>query len=344
MSVLVTGANGFVGRALTRRLLHGGEKAVRCLVRENAHGERIAELGAPYPGAKLAYVVGDLLNPETLPASLDGVHTIYHLAATMRGRYSDMVMGTVVGSKNLLEALGGRTDVRVVLVSSFSVYATAELPRGAVVDENTPLEPHPTRRGAYAYAKLRQESLFREYAERVGFELAIVRPGAIYGPGGPALTPRVGVRVPGGLLHLGGRNLVPLTYVDNCADAIGAVGRHEDAAGEVFNVVDDDLPTSREYLRWYRRYVDAGPFVPVPYRFMRLIARMVESYHRRSGGQLPPFFTPYKTDSLWKGNTFTNSKLKALGWRPEVSTPEGMRRTFESLQQAARSAREKEAA
>ena len=59
------------------------------------------------------------------------------------------------------------------------------------------------------------------------------------------------------------------------------------------------------------------------------ISALVERYHTFSRGQLPAIFTPYKTATSWKGNRFDNAKLKGLGWRPLVSTEEGIRRAFE---------------
>ena len=132
---------------------------------------------------------------------------------------------------------------KVVLVSSFGVYGTAGIKRGALVDEDTPLEPNPERRDTYSQAKLRQEKLFRAYQERHGFPLVVVRPGVIYGPGGTPISSRVGLTVPGLFLHLGGRNLLPLTYVDNCAEAIVVAGERGASDGQAYNVVDDDLPT-----------------------------------------------------------------------------------------------------
>jgi nucleoside-diphosphate-sugar epimerase len=109
------------------------------------------------------------------------------------------------------------------------------------------------------------------------------------------------------------------------------VGSHDESWGGTYNVVDDDLPTSKELLREYRRRVKRIPYVTVPYRALLTMSTLVERYHRWSRGQLPAVFTPYKTKSLWKGNTFTNQRLKSLGWRPIVSTEEGIRRTMASL-------------
>ena len=57
----------------------------------------------------------------------------------------------------------------------------------------------------------------------------------------------------------------------------------------------------------------------------------MEKYHAFSKGQLPAVFTRYKTDSIWKGNRFDNSKLKSIGWKQVVTTEEGLRRHFDYL-------------
>jgi nucleoside-diphosphate-sugar epimerase len=256
---------------------------------------------------------------------------VYHLAAGTGGAAADLFLSSVVASKNLLEAVVRRGGIRIVLVSSFGVYGVAELPWGAVVHEETPLEPHPEKRDLYSYAKLRQEQLFWEYQERHRLPLVVLRPGVIYGPRGTAISGRVGINLFGLFLHLGGRNVLPLSYVENCAEAIVVAGQNERAAGQVYNVLDDDLPTCAAYLRRYRREVRRLRAVPIPYPLMRAVAHQVERYHVRSRGQLPAIFTPYKTASSWKGNRFDNRKLKSLGWQQIVPTEEGLRRTFAFL-------------
>jgi nucleoside-diphosphate-sugar epimerase len=330
MSVLVTGAGGFMGGALVRRLLARGEIEVRCVVRRPRQRDRLEQSPA------VRCHVGDLRDRGLLEAALDGVGTVYHLAATMKGSFSDMVMGTVVASKHLIEVHAATgCGARIVLVSSFAVYGTASLEAGALVDETTPLEPRPVERGGYAYAKLRQEQLLSDYARATGTELVILRPGVVYGPGGGAFSPRVGVQLPGLFLHLGGRNVIPFTYVDNCAEAVAVAAAAAPGGGEAYNVVDDDLLTSSQYLRAYRRRVRRLRYLSIPYPVMRVLASAVEAYHRRSHGQLPAFFTRYKTDSNWKGCVFSNSRIKALGWEPIVDTQEGMRRTFDYLREQA---------
>jgi nucleoside-diphosphate-sugar epimerase len=193
------------------------------------------------------------------------------------------------------------------------------------------LENHPEKRDVYSHAKWRQEKLFRDYRTEHDLPLVIIRPGVIYGPGGGAMSARIGLNLFGLFLHLGDNNTIPLTYVDNCAEAIVVAGSAPDSIGESYNVHDDDLPKAKDYLQRYRREVEKLKYIPVPYEVMKWMSGMVERYNRYSKGQLPAIFTPYKTANLWKKHHFSNAKLKALGWKQIVGTEEGLARTFEYL-------------
>ena len=327
MTAFVTGATGFLGGALVARLLAHGTEPIRCLVRPGARTAQLERLAAGT--SALALVRGSLASPEAALEALDEADVVYHLAAGTGGAAADLFLNTVVASKNLLEAILRRPrPPKVVLVSSFGVYGTADLPRGTLVDEDTPLESHPERRDLYSQAKLRQEQLFREYHARHKFPLVVLRPGVIYGPEGTAISGRVGLALPGIFLNLGGPNPLPLTYVDNCAEALVVAGQRAAAGGESYNVVDDDLPSCEEYLRRYQREVRPIRSIRLPYRLTQAISWASQRYSEYSQGQLPAFFTPYRTATSWGGNRFTNAKLKQLGWQPIVSTDEGLNRTF----------------
>jgi nucleoside-diphosphate-sugar epimerase len=332
MKVLVTGSNGFLGRAVVERLLAHGVQDVRCFIRSDRGRAQLESLEKAYPDARIEFFRGTLATVEGAAQALEGVNLVYHIAASLKGAPADIFLNTVVASKNLLEALiRQERPPKVVLVSSFGVYGTAALPPKSVVNENTPLETHPEKRDVYSYSKLRQEQLFWEYREKRPFPLAVVRPGVIYGPGGGAFSSRVGLQIGGVFLHLGGNNALPLSYVENCAEAVVVAGLKPETDGEVFNVHDDDLPTCKQYLRAYRRKVKKIKAVRLPYRATMALSRWMERYHRRSRGQLPAVFTPYKTATSWKSARFDNSKLKRLGWKQIVSTDEGLKRNFEAL-------------
>jgi nucleoside-diphosphate-sugar epimerase len=331
MKILLTGGTGFLGPHVLDKLLASGETDIRCLVRVGSSRARIDEV-LQKRNATVEVTGGSLTSPQAAAKLLDGVDVVYHVAAALKGQPADMFANTVVSSKNLLEGilLQGR-PIKVVLVSSFSVYGAGDLPPGAVVDESTPLEPRPEKRDLYGQCKLRQEQLFWEYHRGKGIPLTVLRPGVIYGPRGSALSSRIGLKMPGIFLFMGGDNLLPLTYVENCAEAIVYAGRHAPGKGEVYNVLDDDLMSCREFFRRYTREVEPLRSVTLPYPLLKAASSLVERYHHYSRGQLPAILTPYKVAAIWKGTTFDNQKLKALGWRPTISTEEGLRRTFDDL-------------
>ncbi len=336
--ILITGAGGFLGTILVKHLLLRGAKQIACLLRPGSSGDKLKALAAKYPGATLEIRNTGLASAQDILPAFEGVTLVYHLAAAMSGSPADMYMGTVVASKNLLEALALRKQAghvlpRVVLISSFGVYGVAALPRGTLVDEETPVERAPEKRDVYSQTKLRQEKLFRDYEQRLGFSLVIVRPGVIYGPGGGGMSSRVGLDVFGVFLNLGRNNHLPLTYVENCADAILAAGENGND-GQVYNVVDDDIPTCNEFLAEYRKHVRNVFAVPMPYPAAQLLARGVSWYSNYSKGQLPAIFTPYRTAASWGGNRFDNAKMKSLGWTPVVPTKEGVARTLAWMKNA----------
>jgi len=324
MKVLVTGANGFLGRSLVERLLRHGFNDIRCAVRPGKDTIELRRFGERFRSANVNLCVGDLRSREYARRAVDGTDVVYHLAAGMRGSAADLCQNTVVSSRNMLEAMVSSGSARVVLVSSFAVYGTSDLESGSLIDETTPLEEHPERRDLYAFSKIRQERLFWEYRRQYGIPLIVIRPGVVYGPGGVAMSTRVGIRMFGVLFNFGRKNLLPLTYVDNCAEAIVVAGKQND--GDVFNVVDDDLVTANEFLDLYRRRVENVRYVPIPYFMTMTISRMVAWYHVHSNGQLPDVLTPYKSANIWKGYKFDNSKMKSAGWQPVISTSEGLER------------------
>lgn len=334
-AVLVTGAGGFIGPRLVEYLLELGFRNVLCLVRASSRTDKLDAIAERWrERARVGVVRGNLLSREDCERVTAGVSLVYHLAAG-RGEkfYPDAYLNSVVTTRNLVEATAQSSKLkRFVSVSSFSVYSNTEKPDGRLLDERCPEEKHSSERGeAYCFAKVKQDEIVRECCERLGVPYAIVRPGYVYGPGNPPIPGRVGIGTFGIFLHLGGSNTLPLTYVDNCAQAIALVGLRSGIAADVFNVVDDELPSSRKFLRLYKKNVRKFRSLYVPHVLSFLLCYVWEKYSAWSQGQLLPAFNRRRWHAYWKKTRYTNAKLKAsTGWTPRVTTKEGLTRYFES--------------
>jgi len=338
--ILVTGAAGFIGSRVVEGLLSRGFRNVVCFARPSGKLTRIEDISSRRPeGSQVRLFRGNLLSRQDCEAACKDVALILHLAAgTGEKSFPDAFMNSVVTTRNLLDASWqlGRLR-RFVLISSFSVYTNCHKPHGRLLDELCPIEEHGERRGeAYCFAKFKQEELLADYNKKFGVPYVVIRPGSVYGEGKGAIPGRVGIDTFGLFLHIGGTNTIPFTYVDNCADAIVLAGLVKGIDGEVFNVVDDDLPTSRQFLRSYKKNVRRFRSIYIPHALSYALCYFWEKYSHWSEGQLPNAFNRKRWHTYWKKTRYNNQKLKnRLGWVPKVPTAEGMRRFFESCKQGA---------
>jgi nucleoside-diphosphate-sugar epimerase len=338
--ILVTGASGFIGCRFVERLLERGFRNLRCFVRPGSEIDGLESLSRRYrDGARVQVFKGNLLSREDCTSATKGVALIYHLATSRDGKsFPDAFMNSVVTTRNLLEAsLQHRCLRRFVNISSLVVYSNTQKPKGRLLDEDCPVETHPALRGdAYSYVKVKQDEIVAEYGKKFGIPFVIVRPGYVLGPGKAGIVSRVGIGTFGVFLHLGGSNTIPFTYLDNCADAIALAGLTKGVDGEVFNVVDDDLPSSRRFLRLYKKNVRTFKSFYVPHIVSYALCYLWEKYSDWSQGQLPPAFSRRQWHANWKKTRYTNAKLKEqVGWTPAVPMAEAFQRYFETCLEGA---------
>jgi nucleoside-diphosphate-sugar epimerase len=332
---LVTGAAGFIGARVVDRLLETGFVNIRCFVRTpDSQAKLQSWLNRDRRAVSVEILQGNLLSCDDCARATKDAQIIFHLAAG-RGEklYPDAFMNSVVTTRNLIEAaLTSSCLRRFVNVSSFSVYTNRNNTRRGALDETCPVEQRPQLRGdAYTFAKIKQDELVKGYGSRCGLRYVIVRPGHVYGPGNLGISARVGVDTFGRFLHLGGSNSIPFTYVENCAEAIVLAGLRPGVDGEVFNVVDDGLLTSRSFLRQYKKNVKDFKSIYLPHWMSYLLCWLWESFSTWSEGQLPPAFNRRRWHAMWKRTRYSNERLKErLGWTPRISTNEGMQRYFEA--------------
>ena len=326
--ILVTGSNGFIGSRVVEKLLEYGFANLRCFIRPSSRLPRLKEVLDRLPaGRKVELVIGDLLSRDDCRKAAEGVSIIYHLAAGMEKSFAGAFMNSALATRNLMDAfLQFGEAKRFVNISSFAVYSTLGLKRGALLDEACPLEDAPEERfDAYGFGKLKQEELVKEYGEKYKLPYVILRPGYVFGPGKTELNGRVGIETFGFFIQVNGSNRLPLTYVDNCAEAIVLAGLKPGVGGEIFNVVDDESLTSRQFLKAYKKRVKPFLSVRVPYILAYGMCLLWEKYSKWSEGQLPPVFNRRRCSAHWKANRFSNEKLRQrLGWKPRVNMEEAM--------------------
>jgi len=325
--ILVTGSNGFIGSKVVEKLLEYGFANLRCFVRPSSRLPRLKEVLDRLPAGRNAdLAIGDLLSRDDCRNAAEGVSIIYHLAAGMEKSFAGAFMNSALATRNLMDAfLQFGEAKRFVNISSFAVYSNLGLKRGALLDENCPLEEAPQKRfDAYGFGKLKQEKLVKEYGEKYKLPYVILRPGYVFGPGKAELNGRVGVNTFGFFIQVTGSKLLPLTFVDNCAEAIVLAGLRPGVEGEVFNVVDDELLTGNQFLK---RFKEVKPFrsVRIPYFLAHGMCGLWEKYSKWSKGQLPPVFNRRRCAADWKGNRYSNEKLRQrLGWEPRVNMEQAM--------------------
>jgi nucleoside-diphosphate-sugar epimerase len=308
-------------------LLEYGFVNLRCLVRSSNRLARLENALSRFEtGKKVELVTGDLLSLDDCRKAAEGVSIIYHLAAGMEKSFAGAFMNSALATRNLMDAfLRYGQPRRFVNVSSFAVYSNLSLKPDDLLDETCVLEDAPQKRyDAYGFGKLKQEEFVKEYGEKYKLPYVILRPGYVFGPGKTELNGRVAINTFGFFIQVDGSNLVPLTFVDNCAEAIVLAGVKADIDGEVFNVVDDALLTRRQFLREYRKK-EKGFCVAIPYFVAHALCLLWEKYSGWSKGQLPPVFNRRRCAAEWSANRYSNQKLKdRLGWKPRVPMNQAM--------------------
>jgi nucleoside-diphosphate-sugar epimerase len=317
-AVLVTGANGMVGRALCSALRARGSR-VRTALRQ-------AQQFSPNSALADSVIIGEI-GPETdWRAALQGVECVVHLAArvhVMRESAADPLAEyrrvNTSGTERLARMAADAGVKRLVFVSTIKVNGEKSLPAPLSQGGSRPFSEadSPNPQDAYGISKWEAEQALARVASETGLEIVILRPPLVYGPGVKGnflrLLNAVYRRVP---LPLGSvKNRRSLIYLGNLVDAIALCVSHPRAAGQTFLVSDGkDLSTSE----LVRRLADAlgrpAHLLSVPPALLKLagsvtgksdaVARLTESL---------------RVDS---------SKIRAeLNWSPPHSMEEGLRET-----------------
>jgi nucleoside-diphosphate-sugar epimerase len=287
---LVTGASGFIGRALCAELGRRGHEVISLVRRE----------GSEPPGTRA--VAGDLGDGARLTRALAEVRPdcVLHLAAEIASQRSASKVQevNVRGTERLRDAClaaGGDDPAAGPRVVFCSTVVTGDA-RGALLSEEAPLPVHTP------YGRSKQEG------ERIllqsGLPSVVIRPSHVYGPGGWYADELIAqLRRPGRFAVIGdGANVWDVVHVDDVVESL-ILGAESAPAGSTYHVADDEPITFYDFMALTASAIGTAP----PRRIPAAVARIVAGRNA--------------VDAVVRSARSSNAKIKReLGWRPRFAT------------------------
>lgn len=312
---VVTGAAGFVGRAVGQRLVQAGW-TVRGI------DLRTGEVGAPGE-----ILLGDVATPGTWQARLRGADLVVHAAALVAeaGDREGFYRVNVGGTRHVLQAAADHGVRRVVHLSSIVVYG-ADYPTERPLTEDDVVRPSG---GPYTDTKIAAEHQALRIAAETGLDVAIVRPGDVYGPGSLPWTVRPIRLMQQGLFALpgAGRGMLAPTYVDDLTDAVATLAGAERLPGRIYNVNGGVGVPARRFFRYYTDHLGIG-LRTLPGPLAKGLALGARTAAKMVGREVP--LAPEALEYVSHPGTYSIRRIREeLGWVPGVDLDEGMRRTLE---------------
>ncbi len=318
-AVVVTGANGLLGRAFVKRLIHEDEY-VRLFVRRLPPPEI-----ADHP--QIEVVLGELGDPDAVDRAVEGATAVFHIGAAMGGGWAAHEAGTIAGTRNVVEACLKHDVPKMIYISSLSVIDWAGHPANQPVTESATLEPTPQQRGSYTQAKLEAERIVRAAAQERGLPVVILRPGQIWSETSPLISAAVGIRLGQWLVVIGDdSNQLPFVHVDDVVEAIVLSTQSPFSHGEVFQVVDNELISREELVRLYSRAREPQLRITrIPLGLACFFAGCIEWVITTLGRPAP--ISPYRLRSAVAPLAFDCSRARdQLHWEPRAHTPDSLRK------------------
>ena len=313
--ILVTGATGFTGEALCRRLTEEGKK-VTAFVRPTSDISRLQEIGVDCRQT-------DITNSAQVEKDFSGFNVVYHIAAAYRTEHSSEEIYhrvNVEATRNLLEAAKKMHVGRFVHCSTVGVQGEIDDPPA---DEKYRFKPG----DHYQESKKEGELLALKYFAE-GLPGTVFRPVGIYGPGDTRFLKLFKPVSKGMFVMIGsGRVLYHMTYIDDLVDGILLCGSRPEALGEVFTLGGERYTTLRELVDLIADVLGKSKTgIRIPYAPVYLASVICDKLCKQIGVS-PPIY-PRRVEFFAKDRAFSIDKAKRLlGYAPKFGLREGLSRT-----------------
>ena len=316
MTVLVTGASGFIGGFLVEQLVARGYQ-IRCLVLEDAPLGYLSRLPV-----EIAF--GDVRRPETLTEAVRGAEYIYHLAG-VKSEWEEAIYFQVnyEGTKNLLNTClrENRKTKRFIYVSSQA--AAGPSPDGRPITEEDVCRPL----NSYGKSKRAAEEYLKAHSREV--PITILRPSLVYGPRSPETRLVLDILKWGFVPAIRHHNqCVNLIHVSDAVDGIILAAEHERASCEIYFITSQECYTWKQIgEQFFRMRNEKGRVIPLPLGAIRLVTGMVRSY-RKLTGQPFSLIDEKMSEVLQKHWVCSGEKAKRdLGFEPKIPLRKGAEET-----------------
>jgi len=322
MTILITGATGFIGSHLTLRLLAQNEP-IRALVLPSE----------PTPSAwgnSVEIIRGDIRNRADVEKAVRDTRLIFHLAAVTLDTGPEELhqQVTLEGTRHIMEAAAAH-KAKVVLTSSVTVYGVKI--QTDVLDEELEWG---APAGFYSTHKQKQERLAREIAAKQNVELVVLRPGNVYGPRGIQWVISALAELKRGTPTLigGGYGDCGFVHVGNLVDAMLLAAENPKAVGRVYNIGDGFGLTWKQYFTDLAHSGGAPKPKVIPLWVGRLLANIMEPiwYGLKLKGRPPITYEAYNLVSSNHQFPITRAQTE-LGYQPRVKYEEAMKEIEKSL-------------
>ncbi len=319
MRALVTGATGFLGGALARRL-HALGHDVLATGRDVTAGRALAEAG-------VRFVRADLGDAEAIARLCAGQDRVFHCAglSSLWGRKLDFQSANITGTEHVLRACARAGVGRLIHLSSPSVCMDSRHRLNIGEDEALPRVAINT----YAWSKREAEQRVLA-AARNGLPVVVLRPQAVFGPGDRSIFPRILRMAQRGVFPCfgNGESLIDVTCLANAVDALVlAATAPPGCLGQIYHISNGEPWNTQRLLD--RLFQELGLRVRrphVPYRVAYAIAGALELVHRAAGLRREPRLTRYSVCVLARTRTLDITKARRdLGYQPAVAVETGIR-------------------